>query len=152
MELTFVDRQEVMGVGSFHKVLVQIQELELQSGFYALPLDEMYMVLGLEWLMQLGKYSTNLEEQFIEFNLQIQHYKLYGVEASTLKKGELQLKKKCMKHIQTYNNESKSDMYPRNVKQSCQTTTRYHTNDTKEPFQYSKQEPRQTSTSRQRQG
>jgi hypothetical protein len=31
----------------------------------------------------------------MEFNWQGQHYKLYGVEGSTLKKGELQLMKKA---------------------------------------------------------
>jgi hypothetical protein len=64
-----VNGQKVKGVGRCHKVLVQIQELELQTRFYALPLDEMDMVLGAEWLMQLGTYTTNLEEQFMEFNL-----------------------------------------------------------------------------------
>jgi hypothetical protein len=32
------------------------------------------MVLGVEWLIQLESYATNLEEQFMEFNWQGQHY------------------------------------------------------------------------------
>jgi hypothetical protein len=81
--------QRVKEVGKCHKISVQIQELELQTGFYALPLEGMDMVLGAEWLIQLGSYATNLEEQFMEFNWQGQHYKLYGVKGSTLKKNQL---------------------------------------------------------------
>jgi hypothetical protein len=60
--------QRAKEVGKYHKILVQIQELELQTRFYALPLEGMDMVLGVEWLIQLGSYATNLEEQFMEFN------------------------------------------------------------------------------------
>ena len=49
-----VDGQKVKGVGKCHKVSIQNQELKLQTRFYALPLNEMAMVLGVEWLMQLG--------------------------------------------------------------------------------------------------
>jgi hypothetical protein len=87
--------QRVKEVGKCHKISVQIQELELQTGFYALPLEGMDMVLGAEWLIQLGSYATNLEEQFMEFNWQGQHYKLYGVEGSTLKKNQLPPTEKC---------------------------------------------------------
>jgi hypothetical protein len=59
--------QQVKGIGRCHKVFVQIQSLELQTRCYALPLSGMDMVLGAEWLMQLGTYATNLQEQFMEF-------------------------------------------------------------------------------------
>jgi len=36
--------------------------------------------------MQLGSYTTNLEEQFMEFNWQGQRYKSYSFEAFTLEK------------------------------------------------------------------
>jgi hypothetical protein len=65
LTITVVDGQKVKEVGRCHKVSVQIQELELQTGLYTLPLEEMDMVLGVEWLMQLGTYTTNLEEQFM---------------------------------------------------------------------------------------
>jgi hypothetical protein len=81
--------QQVKEVGKCHKISVQIQELELQTGFYALPLEGMDMVLSADWLIQLGSYATNLEEQFMEFNWQGQPYKLYGFEGSTLKKNQL---------------------------------------------------------------
>jgi hypothetical protein len=54
----------------------------------------MDMALGAEWLMQFGTYTTNLEEQFMKFNWQGQHYKLYGVESSHRKKCDFQLMKK----------------------------------------------------------
>jgi hypothetical protein len=39
----------------------------------------MDMVLGAEWLIQLGTYATNLLEQFMEFKWQGKNYKLYGL-------------------------------------------------------------------------
>jgi hypothetical protein len=54
----------------------------------------MDMVLGVEWLIQLRSYTKNLEKQLMEFNWQGKHYKLCGVEGSTLKKNQLQLTKK----------------------------------------------------------
>lgn len=57
-------------IGECHEVSIQIQELELQTDLLALALIEMDVVLGAEWLMQLGSYTTNLEEQFMEFNYQ----------------------------------------------------------------------------------
>lgn len=47
----------------------------------------MDIVLGSEWLMQLGNYTTNLEEQFTEFNWKGQHYKLYSVDVPNIKEG-----------------------------------------------------------------
>jgi hypothetical protein len=41
------DGQQVEGLGWCHKVYVQIQNLELQTGYYALPLSGMDMVLGI---------------------------------------------------------------------------------------------------------
>lgn len=72
-----VHGQQVKGIGRCHKVPVQIQNLELQTECYTLPLSGMDMVLGVEWLMQLGTYATNLEEQFMEFKWQGRNYKLY---------------------------------------------------------------------------
>jgi hypothetical protein len=60
-----INGQKVKGVGRCCKISIQIQDLELQAGFYAPPLDEMDIVLGIEWLIQLGIYTTNLEEQII---------------------------------------------------------------------------------------
>ena len=48
------------------------------------------MVLGNEWFSQLGIYTTNLKEQFMEFNWQEQHYKLHAAQNSTLEKSDLQ--------------------------------------------------------------
>jgi hypothetical protein len=79
--VTTTDGQQIKGLGRCHKVSVQIQNLELQSGYYALPLSGMDMVLGAEWLMQLGTYATNLQEQFMEFKWQGKNYKVYGSES-----------------------------------------------------------------------
>jgi hypothetical protein len=58
--VTIVDEQKVKGVGRCHKFSNQIQELELQIGFYALPLNDMDMVLSAQWLMQLGTYTSKV--------------------------------------------------------------------------------------------
>jgi hypothetical protein len=42
-----IDGQNVKGVGRRHKILVQVQELELQTRFYTLPIDDMDMVLSI---------------------------------------------------------------------------------------------------------
>jgi hypothetical protein len=54
LTITIIDGQKVKGVERCHKILVQIQELELQIGFYALLFNEMDKVLGSKWLMQLS--------------------------------------------------------------------------------------------------
>ena len=38
----------------------------------------MVVVLGVEWLIQLGTYASNLQEQFMEFKWKKKKYKLYG--------------------------------------------------------------------------
>ena len=62
--LIIIDGKKVEGVGRCHRVSVQIQEMDLQTSFYALRLYEMDMVLGGKWLMQLETYNI-LEEQFV---------------------------------------------------------------------------------------
>ena len=58
--VTTVDGQQVERIGQYHKVSIHIQNLELQTRYYTLPLSGMDMVLGAKWLMQLGTYATNL--------------------------------------------------------------------------------------------
>jgi len=67
-------------VGRCHKVSLQIQDLKLQTICYTLPLKDVHMVLGAEWLSQLGTYATNLNEQFMEFNWEEKSYKLHGID------------------------------------------------------------------------
>jgi hypothetical protein len=61
---------------------MRIKNLELQYGYYALSLTGMDMVLGAEWLMQLGTYATNLQQQFMEFKWQGKNYNEYGSNAN----------------------------------------------------------------------
>jgi len=49
-------------LGQCHKVSLQIQYLKLQTICYMLPLKDVDMVLGAEWLSQLGTYATNFNE------------------------------------------------------------------------------------------
>jgi hypothetical protein len=43
-----INGHKVKGIGRCHKIYVQIKKLELQIGFYNLPLDMMDMVLYIE--------------------------------------------------------------------------------------------------------
>ena len=52
--VTLTNKQEIKGVGRCHKVFVQLQNLELETKFHALPLSGMDEVLGIEWLIQCG--------------------------------------------------------------------------------------------------
>jgi len=76
--VTIFDGQPINGIGRCHKVLIHLQQLDLQTGYYALPLYGMDMVLGVEWMMQLGTYTTTLQEQFMEFKWRGKNYNLYG--------------------------------------------------------------------------
>jgi hypothetical protein len=72
-----------------------------------------------------------------------QHYKLYGVEGSTLKKGELQLMKKVQEaQMNIQQTEARKICYQEAsrfyIKQPGQKTSRYDANNTKEPRQHSK--------------
>jgi hypothetical protein len=60
LTVTIVDGQPIRGVGRCHKVSINIQNLELQAGYYALSLCGIDMVLGAECPMQRGMYATNL--------------------------------------------------------------------------------------------
>ena len=45
-----IDGRQVEGIGKCHKVSLQIQDLNLQTKCYALPLNEIDVVLRAEWL------------------------------------------------------------------------------------------------------
>ena len=64
----------VITVGKCHKVSLQIQNLHLQLNCVALPLKEVGMELGVNWLALLGTYSTNLQKNTWNLN---------GMEVST---------------------------------------------------------------------
>jgi hypothetical protein len=122
LTVAITNGQKVKGVVRCHKVSVHIQELELQTIFYALPFDEMVMVPSAEWKMQLGTYTTNLKEQFMEFNWQDQHYKLYGNEDSALKNGELQPRTKAQEAQMNIQHQKQGSMLQRSIKDLRQTT------------------------------
>ena len=78
---TIVD-QNVEEVEKCHQVSLQIQNLHLQLNCISLPLKEIDMVLGADWLASLGTYSTNLQKQYMEFKWNGSEYRLYGLNIS----------------------------------------------------------------------
>jgi hypothetical protein len=54
-----VDGKKIDGVGKFHKVKLQIEDYELEIGFYTVPLGAVDVVLGIQWLQILGTYYEN---------------------------------------------------------------------------------------------
>jgi hypothetical protein len=67
-------------VGKFHKVKLQIQDFNLESKLYTVPLGGVDVVLGVQWLQTLGTNSVNHHEYFIQFKWHGKSYKLYGFQ------------------------------------------------------------------------
>ena len=61
-----VDGKKI-GVGKCHKVKLQIEDYELETRFYTVPLGGVDVVLGIQWSQTLGTYSANHQKQFIKF-------------------------------------------------------------------------------------
>jgi hypothetical protein len=54
-------------VEKFHNVKLQIQDFNLESELYTVPLGGVDVVLGVQWLQTLGTYLVNHQENFIQF-------------------------------------------------------------------------------------
>lgn len=67
-------------VGKCHKVKLQIQDYNLESPFYTVPLGGVDVVLSVQWLQTLNTNSANHQKQFIKFRWEGQIYKLYGFQ------------------------------------------------------------------------
>jgi hypothetical protein len=72
------DGKIIDGVGKCHKVNLQIEDYELEYGFYTIPLGGVDIVLGFQWLQTLGTYLENHQKQFIKFKWEGRKYELYG--------------------------------------------------------------------------
>ena len=53
------DGKKIENVGKCHKVKLQMQEYNLESYFFVVPLGGFDVVLGIQWLQTLGTYSAN---------------------------------------------------------------------------------------------
>ena len=58
MKVMLVDSKKIEKVGKCHKVKLQIQDYNLESSFYTVPLGGLDVVLGIQWLQTLGTYSA----------------------------------------------------------------------------------------------
>ena len=57
-----------------------IQDFNLESELYTLPLGGVDIFLGVQWLQTLGTYSANHQKHFIKFKWQGKNYKLHGFQ------------------------------------------------------------------------
>ena len=80
MKLMVEDGNKIDNVGKCHKVKLQMHEYNLESDFFAVPLGGVDVLLGIQWLQTLGTYSTNHQENFIEFQSFGKTHKLYGFQ------------------------------------------------------------------------
>jgi hypothetical protein len=80
MKVMETDGKKIENVGSFHKVKLQIQDFNLESKFYTIPLGGVDAVLAIQWLQNLGTYSVNHQDNFIKFKWKWKTYKLYGFQ------------------------------------------------------------------------
>ena len=81
MKVMVADGKKIEKVGKCHKVKLQIQNFNLESPFYTVPIQGVDVVLGIQWLQTLGTYSANHQKQFISFKWEGQKHKLYGFQA-----------------------------------------------------------------------
>ena len=80
MKVMVADGKKIDNVGKCHKVKLQMQEYNLESNFFAVPIGGVDVVLGIQWLQTLGTYSANHQEHFIEFHVFGKTHKLYGFQ------------------------------------------------------------------------
>ena len=69
MKVMVADGKKTGNVGKCHKVKLQMQEYNLESDLFVVPLGRIDVVLGIEWLQTLGTYYTNHQQHFIEFHM-----------------------------------------------------------------------------------
>ena len=59
MKVMVADDKKIEKVGKCHKVKLQIQNFNLESPFYTVPLQGVDVVLLIQWLQTLGTYFSN---------------------------------------------------------------------------------------------
>ena len=72
--------KKIENVGKCHKVKSQMQEYNLESNFFAVPLGVLDIVLGIQWLQKLVTYFGNHQEHFIKFKWLGKNYKLFDFQ------------------------------------------------------------------------
>ena len=72
------DGKKIDGIRKGHKVKLQIDDYNMEYGFYTIPLGGVYIVLGIQWLLTLGTYSTNHQKQFINFKCEEENKNCMG--------------------------------------------------------------------------
>lgn len=60
---------------------MKLNEYEMESSFYTVPLGGVDVVLGVQWLQTIGTYSTNHQMKFNKFKVDGRKYKLFGFQA-----------------------------------------------------------------------
>ena len=80
MRVMVADGKKIKKVEKCHKVKLQIQDFNLESELYTLPLGGVDIVLGVQWLQTLGTYSANHQKHFIKFKWQGKISKLHGFQ------------------------------------------------------------------------
>ena len=59
MKVMVADGKKIKKVGKGHKVKLKIKNFHLEYPFYTVPLRGVDVVLGIQWLQNLGTYSAN---------------------------------------------------------------------------------------------
>ena len=54
MKVMVADCKKIENVGKCHKVKLQMQEYNLESDFFSVPLGGVDVVFGIQWLQTLG--------------------------------------------------------------------------------------------------
>ena len=70
MKVMVANGNKIENVGKCHKVKLQIQDFNLESELYIVPLGGVDVVLGVQWLQTLGTCSANHQKHFMKFKCQ----------------------------------------------------------------------------------
>ena len=65
--------KKIENVGKCHKVKLQMQEYNLESDFFAVPLGGVDSVMGIQWLQTLGSYFSKRYVEEVRFCIIVLH-------------------------------------------------------------------------------
>lgn len=91
--VTIEDEFQIKGIGACQHVNLKIQGVKIKQNFLSIKLGNMDMIMGIEWLSQLGDVKTNWMLLVLKFK---ENGKWVDIQGDpSLSKIEVSLKKTC---------------------------------------------------------
>jgi len=90
------DGRKILCLGVCSQLTITLQRLQVQQDFYVFDLGNVDIVLGMEWLAQLGEFRANFGDLILKVPTSSGFHVLQG--DPTLSRAPTSLKKPCTKH------------------------------------------------------